>query len=303
VVPAAVEFVDIAGLVRGASEGEGLGNQFLSHIREVDAIAQVVRIFDDTNITHVHGSVNPIDDIGVINLELILADQETVSKRLNNIERDVKRGDKDALFEQATLSKVKSVLESGELAHKTPLTAEEQAVVRSIHLLSMKPILYVLNKKAGGYNFDEQRDPRFDQLISFFESRNDRYVIVDAAVEHELSQVAADDRDMFRREFGVVDDGINDLIKGGYAMLGLITFLTTGPEESRAWTIVRGSTAPVAGAAIHTDFKDKFIRADVIAWDDLLRVGSYAKAREQGLVRTEGKEYVVQDGDVIEFKV
>ena len=302
-VPAAVEFVDIAGLVRGASEGEGLGNQFLSHIREVDAIAQVVRIFDDTNITHVHGAVDPIEDISVINLELILADQETVSKRLNNLERDVKRNDKAAVSEAAVAEKITATLARGELAHKTELTPEEREIARSLHLLSMKPILYVLNKKAGSFNFDEQSDDRFHKLIEFFESRGDSYVIVDAAVEQELSSVSGEDKDMFRREFGVVDDGIDNLIRKGYEMLGLMTYFTTGEDETRAWTIKKNSTAPIAGTAIHTDFKDKFIRAEVIEWDKLLSAGSYGKARELGQVKTEGKEYIVKDGDVIEFRI
>lgn len=302
-VPAAVEFVDIAGLVKGASAGEGLGNQFLSHIREVDAIAEVVRIFDDSNITHVSGVVDPIEDISVINLELILADMETVAKRQGNLERDVKRADKAAVAEAAVLSKIMPALELGQLANSITLTPEEMAIAKSLHLLTMKPIMYILNKKAGGFNFDEQSDERYHKLIEFFESRGDSYVVVDAAVEQELSSVADDDREVFRREFGVVDDGIDNLIRKGYEMLGLMTYFTTGEDETRAWTIKKGSTAPVAGMAIHTDFKDKFIRAEVIEWDKLLAAGSFGKARELGQVRTEGKEYIVKDGDVIEFKI
>lgn len=306
-IPAIVEFVDIAGLVKGASEGEGLGNQFLANIRETDAIAEVVRIFDDSNVTHVHGAVDPMCDIEVINLELILADQETVAKRLGSVEHDVKRGDKDALAEQAALTKARKILEEGKLLLQTlQLTVvdkNEIKYLKQLNLLTLKPILYVLNKKAGGYNFDEQNDERWLVLKQYFDDTQASYVFVDANVEGELRELAKDDQEMFRREYGVLDDGVNDLIRSGYDMLGLITFFTTGEDETRAWTIKRDASAPEAGAAIHTDFLDKFIRADVIACDTLLVEGSYAAARDKGLLRTEGKEYVVQDGDVIEFKI
>jgi GTP-binding protein YchF len=307
VIPAAVEFVDIAGLVRGASEGEGLGNQFLANVRETDAIAEVVRLFDDTNITHVHGAVDPMNDIEVINLELVLADLQSVTKRLGSVERDAKRGDPAALVEKGVLEKARQVLEEGRLLAPSAVVAglseEERRALRLQNLLTMKPILYVLNKKAGGYNFDEQSDERWHTLKRFFEDSGAQYVFVDASVEGELRELAHDDQDMFRREYGVLDDGVNDLIQKGYELLGLMTYFTTGEDETRAWTVPRGSTAPQAGAAIHTDFQQKFIRAEVIPWDTLLAQGSYAAAREKGLLRTEGKEYVVQDGDVIEFRV
>lgn len=302
-IPAAVEFVDIAGLVKGASEGEGLGNQFLAHIRETDAIAEVVRIFEDDNIIHVHGNVDPVSDIETINLELIIADQQTVTKRLANIERDVKRGVKEAVKEKEVLGKVLAVLDQGLLSRTALLTDDESPLVRSMHLLTMKPILYVLNKKAGGRNLDEMKDERFEKLLAYLKSLGAHYVIVDAGVEHELSQFEGEEKEMFRAELGSKNDGINDLITKGYEMLGLETYFTTGEKETRAWTIKKGSTAPVAGMAIHTDFKDKFIRAEVVFWNDLLSTGSYAAAREKGLVRTEGKEYIVKDGDVIEFRV
>lgn len=302
-VPAAVEFVDIAGLVKGASEGEGLGNQFLSHIREVDAIAEVVRIFEDSNIIHVHDKIDPVSDIETINLELILTDIQTVTKRLANIEKDVKRGTKEALKEKEILERVRLVLEDEKLALSAVFDDEDAAIVRSLHLLTMKPILYVLNKKAGGKNLDEMGDPRYEALLSYLRLHGALYVIVDAGVEHELSQFEGDEKEMFRAELGSKDDGVNDLIKKSYEMLGLITYFTTGADETRGWTIKVGSTAPVAGMAIHTDFKDKFIRAEVIFWTDLLGVGSYGTAREKGLVRTEGKDYVVKDGDVVEFKI
>lgn len=302
-VPAAVEFVDIAGLVKGASEGEGLGNQFLSHIREVDAIAEVVRIFEDTNIIHVHSKIDPVSDIETINLELILTDIQTVIRRLANIEKDVKRGLKEAVKEKEILERVRIALENEKLARKVVLDDEDLAVVRSLHLLTMKPILYVLNKKAGGKNLDEMNDSRYEALLSYLRLNGAPYVIVDAGVESELSQFEGDEKEMFRAELGSKDDGVNDLIKRSYEMLGLMTYFTTGSDETRGWTIKVGSTAPLAGMAIHTDFKDKFIRAEVIFWRDLLGAGSYAQAREKGLVRTEGKEYIVKDGDVVEFKI
>ncbi|MEK7148699.1 MAG: redox-regulated ATPase YchF [Patescibacteria group bacterium] len=302
-IPAAVEFVDIAGLVKGASEGEGLGNQFLSHIRETDAIAEVVRIFEDDNVIHVHGKVDPVSDIETINLELILADEQTVMKRLANIEKDVKRGDKEAIKEKEILQKISEALAHGKLARTVPLTLEESPMVRAMHLLTMKPILYVLNKKAGGKNLDETKDHRYTALLEYLNVLGAHYVVVDAGVEHDLSQLDGEEKEVFRAELGVKDDGINNLIKKSYELLGLETYFTTGEAETRAWTIKKGSTAPVAGMAIHTDFRDKFIRAEIIFWEDLLDAGSFANAKEKGLLRTEGKEYIVKDGDVIEFRV
>ncbi len=302
VIPAAVEFVDIAGLVAGASQGEGLGNQFLAHIRQVDAIAEVVRIFDDQNIIHVAGAVDPIHDIETINLELVLADLQTVTKRLGSLDRDYKRGDKAAIKEHDALEKARQILEAGLLLLPN-IATEDVEVLSSMQLLTLKPILYILNKKAGGHNLDEHNDERYKKLIEFFESTGSLYVVVDANVENELKDLAHDDRDMFRQELGVLDDGINDLIKTGYNLLGLITFFTTGEDETRAWTIKKDSTAPEAGAAIHTDFREKFIRAEVVHESKLFEAGSYATAREKGWVRTEGKEYIVQDGDVIEFRI
>ncbi len=302
-VPAAIEFVDIAGLVRGASEGAGLGNQFLQHIRETDAIAEVVRIFEDADITHVDGDIDPVRDIEVINLELVLADMQTVSKRLESVERDAKRGDKGAIAEQSALKKAEMVLAEGKLASSATYTEDELSALKNLHLLSMKPLMYVLNKKAGGHNLDEMNDTKWQSLLSYLEALGAIYTIVDAGIEGELRDVADEDRESLRRDFGVLDDGIDDLIRGGYRLLGLITFLTTGEDETRAWTTPKGSTAPIAGTAIHTDFKDKFIRAEIVAYEKLVEAGSYAKAREKGWVRTEGKEYIVQDGDIIEFKI
>jgi len=258
-VPAAVEFVDIAGLVKGASEGEGLGNQFLSHIREVDAIAHVVRIFDNPNIGHVEGTADPLRDIEIINTELELADMEREEKR------------------------------------KKPDSEELQKLAR-------KPVLYVLNKETGGHNLDEMTgDERWQQLMHFFEDTKAQWVVVDAHIESELRELHSEDKRSFRQEYGVFEDGVDSLIRAGYHLLGLISFFTTGKDETRAWTIKKDSTAPLAGAAIHTDFETKFIRAEVINWQKLLEAGSWSKARDLGAIRTEGKEYVVQDGDVIEF--
>ncbi len=310
-VPAIVEFVDIAGLVKGASEGEGLGNKFLSHIREVDAICEVVRIFEDNNVIHVDGKIDPVSDIGVINLELVLADHETVSKRIGSIEKDVKRGDKEAIKTKEILDKVVKVLEKGELARNADLNEEEMFLIKSLALLTMKPIMYVLNKKAGGVNLDEIKDARWNALMDFIKTSGADYCIVDAGVEHELKDFEGEEKEMFRKELtqnpNTPDtedgDGIDNLIKSGYRLLGLETFFTTGEVETRAWTIKKGSTAPVAGTAIHNDFKDKFIRAEVIEWDKLIDSGSFGSAREKGWLRTEGKEYIVKDGDVIEFRV
>jgi GTP-binding protein YchF len=307
-IPTAVEFVDIAGLVKGASEGEGLGNKFLSHIREVHAIAHVLRIFDDQNIHHVHGVADPLRDMEVIHLELILADLQVVSKRLGSLEREVKRGDKQAIFEKDTLEHARRVLEAGVLLEtakreQSEFSPEEMRVFTLLSLITAKPMLYVCNKKAGGYNIDEQNDSRWQALIEYFEKHHAHFVCVDAGVEGELRELPEDDRMTFRHEYGVENDGIDDLIREGYALLGQITFFTTGEDETRAWTITNGATAPEAGSAIHEDFKQKFIRAEVVSCEDLVHSGGYAVAREKGLVRTEGKEYLVKDGDVIEFKV
>ncbi|MDE1945274.1 MAG: redox-regulated ATPase YchF, partial [Patescibacteria group bacterium] len=261
VIPAAIEFVDIAGLVRGAAEGEGLGNQFLSHIRETDAILEVVRFFDDSEVHHVEGAVDPSHDIETVNLELILADLEQVRKRRERLARDVKAGVKEAIAEEAALAKLENNLSEGILARAAALDADEAKRIEHLNLLTMKPILYVLNKKSGGMNLDELNDGRAEACHALLGALGARSVLVDAATERELSDVADEDRATFREEFGVHEDGLAGLIRGAYDILGLISFFTTGPEETRAWTVVRGSAAPEAGAAIHTDVRDKFIRA------------------------------------------
>ena len=269
-IPAVVEFVDIAGLVKGASEGEGLGNKFLTNIREVDAILEMVRVFEDKDIIHVHNQINPLSDIEVINLELALADLQTVTKRLVNIMKDVKRGDKSAVLENEVLIKVQKVLEEGKLAGSLKFDQTEKEIMNNMHLLTMKPILYALNISQATEN-----------KLDIKEKIPGPHVEIDP----------------------IFEKGFETLIKKSYETLNLITYFTTGEDETRAWTILRDSTAPVAGTAIHTDFKDKFIRAEVVSCNDLISSGSYAVAREKGLVRTEGKEYIVKDGDVIEFRI
>lgn len=302
-IPAIVEFVDIAGLVEGASAGEGLGNKFLANIRETDMIAEVVRIFEDGDIHHVSGGINPLSDIEVINLELILADAETVSKRLANVEKDVKRGDKDAVKEKAVLTRLMQHLETGKLANSLDMDEDEQKLMKHLHLLTMKPFLYVCNKKTDAFNLDEQNDERWQKLVEFFEETGAEYVVVDAGMEHELKDLTNDEKDDFRREYGAQGSGVENLIRACYDRLGLMSYFTTGEKETRAWTVPIGSTGPKAAAAIHTDFEKKYIRAQVVTFDDFVSVGSLAKAREQGKLRTEGKDYIVKDGDVIEFLV
>jgi ribosome-binding ATPase YchF (GTP1/OBG family) len=284
-LPAVIEFVDIAGLVAGASKGEGLGNKFLSNIREVDAIAHVVRTFEDNSVIHVANKVDPLQDIGVINLELILADMEIVAKRISNLTKEIKRGDKESILENSILEKVMKVLEEGRMATEANLSEEEKFKIKSLNLLSLKPMLYVLNTSVAedplAFGTPPWQGESSGKVPEFLSKIPGLFVAVDP----------------------VFEKGFDDLIKKSYELLGLETFLTTGEDETRAWTIKKGSTAPIAGIAIHTDFKDKFIRADIINWQILLEAGSYANAKAKGLVRTEGKEYIVQDGDVVEFKI
>jgi GTP-binding protein YchF len=298
ILPAAIEFVDIAGLVKGASEGEGLGNQFLTHIREVDAILEMVRFFDDPDVIHVHDSVDPARDINIINLELILADMQSVTGRRGRLARDVKTGLKDAVLEDSILEKLEKALVAEKLALSVELTAEEAKVIKSLNLLTRKPILYSLNGKTGGNNVTDTRAEEAHKLI---ESLGSRYVHVDAATERDLNDVEDADKELFREELGVQVNGLDALIQGAYETLGLMTYFTTGPKETRAWTVEQGATAPEAGAVIHNDFKDKFIRAEVIQTELLVKDGSWSAARDKGDIRTEGKTYVFRDGDVAVF--
>lgn len=302
-IPAVIEFVDIAGLVEGASKGEGLGNKFLSHIREVDAILQMVRIFpleqNGNGIMHVYGDIDPLRDIKVINMELILADLETVDKRIGNISRDVKRGDKASVLEDSVLQKVKKVLEEEKMANTLSLEEAEMKILKGLNLLTTKKIIFGLNKKTGAANLDQAEPDKFAALTKHIEDAGYEYVLLDAKTEDDIRDMTPEEKSELREG----DDGIAELITKSYKLLGLMTYFTTGPEETRAWTVKIGSTAPQAGAAIHTDFQNKFIRAQVIFWQDLVNAGSFADARSKGLLRTEGKEYIVKDGDVIEFLV
>lgn len=286
IVPTVIEFVDIAGLVAGAAQGEGLGNKFLAHIREVDAIAQVVRVFENSDITHVHNKIDPQNDIDVINTELILADLDTVQKRMVKLEKEARGQNKEAIRTLEIIKNIKNILDDGKLASELKIDDEEFELVRDLHLLTWKPMLFVLNT-----NDAETR------LIASLPVDYPT-VAIDIKIEEELSQMSAEEG----AELGMKSN-LDQLILKSYEILDLITFLTTGEDETRAWTVKYDSTAPIAGRAIHSDFEEKFIRADVINWKKLLEAGSWSKARELGTLRTEGKEYIVQDGDVIEFKI
>ena len=307
-IPAAIEFVDIAGLVAGASKGEGLGNKFLANIREVDAILEIIRIFplkiDKANeIIHVYGNIDPLRDIEVINLELVLADLETVTKRRSNLNHDIRKGDKEAMIEDKALIKLEIAFEKAQLANTVEFDEKELEKIKMLNLLTMKPFIYGLNKRGGSENLDQTDPEMFKAITEYIASMGSSYVVIDAKIEEELKDFEGDEKEMFRKEMGGDDDGINSLITEGYKLLGLDTYFTTGLDETRAWTIKKGSTAPVAGMAIHTDFRDKFIRAEVVFWKDLLDAGSYGEARAKGKVRTEGKDYIVKNGDVVEFKI
>lgn len=301
IIPAIIEFVDIAGLVKGASAGEGLGNKFLSNIRETDMIVEVVRIFEDSDIHHVSGGVDPMGDIEVINLELIMADGETVSKRLGTLEREARTGNKEAVELKALLERLLPHLEAGQLANSMEMTPEEKKLMKGLHLLTMKQFLYVCNKKQGSFNLDEHNDDRWQELMEFFEKTGSEYVVVDAGMEHELRDLADEEKTEFRREYGAQDSGVESLIRACYRRLGLMSYFTTGEKETRAWTIKIGATGPEAAGVIHTDFQTKYIRAQVVAFEDLVAACSKAVARDTGKLRTEGKDYIVKDGDVIEF--
>lgn len=308
IIPAIVEFVDIAGLVEGASKGEGLGNKFLANIREVDAILHMVRIFDvadssSTEQIHVYGTIDPLRDIHVINMELILADMESVQNRITKLVRDVKRGDKEAIFENTVCQKVLAELEQEKLALNIDLNDEERAVIKSLHLLTIKPVIYGLNKKTGGNNLDSTDPEAFKKVTEEIIKNGSEYVVLDAKTEHELSAFEGEERIIMKTEIDHHDDGVDELIRHSYHLLGLMTYFTTGVKETRAWTVKVGASAPRAGAAIHTDFEKRFIRASVIFWEELLKFNSLSDARSAGKLRTEGKEYIVKDGDVMEFMV
>ena len=302
IIPAAVEFVDIAGLVKGASAGEGLGNKFLSHIREVDAIVQVVRCFEDADIHHVTGSVHPVRDIEIINTELAIADLDNVKKRRDKLARDVKRGDKTAAAEDAVLAKIEPALDAGKLALTVQLTPEEKQIARNFFLLTDKPTIFACNVKEGDLATAD-KNPFVQTVRDYVKTHLAcEAVIISAQIESDLTDLSLEEAKQFLKELGVEESGVGALIRATYHLLGLRTFLTAGEKEVRAWTIHAGDTAPKAAGVIHSDFERGFIKAETVAYDDLVKCGTVAIAREKGLYRMEGKEYVVQDGDVMLFK-
>jgi GTP-binding protein YchF len=302
IIPAAIEFVDIAGLVKGASQGEGLGNKFLTHIREVDAIVQVVRCFEDADIHHVTGSVDPVRDIEIITTELVLSDLEAVQKRLASIAKDAKRGDKEALAQESVLKKIEPHLNAGKPALTLELTPEEKAISRLFWLMTDKPTIFACNVKESDLA-NADKNP-FVLKVREYTAHHFacEAVVISAQIESDLIDLSADEAKEFLKELGVTESGVGVLIRATYHLLGLRTYFTAGEKEVRAWTIHVGDTAPKAAGVIHSDFERGFIKAETVAYDDLVKCGSVAAAREKGLYRMEGKEYVVKDGDVLLFK-
>ena len=299
IVPASIEFVDIAGLVEGASHGEGLGNKFLSHIREVDAIVEVVRCYDNEKIIHVSGSINPKKDIEVINLELILADLETVGKRYDKLVKLAKVGEKGASEELEVLTKVKEALENGKSARSVELTKEQKKILDSFFLLSSKPIIYVANVSENDIGTENDYVKQVKEIAN---EEGAEVIVLCAKIEEELSELNEEERELFKMELGITDSGLDKLVVASYSLLGLMSFLTAGEKEVKAWTIKKGSKAPQAAGKIHTDFEKGFIKAEVVSYADLMEAGSYVNAREKGKVRIEGKEYIVQEGDIMLFR-
>jgi GTP-binding protein YchF len=298
IIPTVIEFVDIAGLVAGASKGEGLGNQFLAHIREVDAIAHVVRCFEHGDIVHVAGKIDPIADIETIDTELALADLDSVDKALNRAERAAKSGDKDAIARKPVLEKLTRVLNDGRPARSAGLDADERLLVRELFLLTMKPLLYISNVREDGF----QNNPFLDRVLERAAAEGAEVVPVCAAIEEELSQLEDEDKGVFLADMGLTEPGLDRVIRAAYKLLGLQTYFTAGEKEVRAWTVKKGSTAPQAAGVIHTDFERGFIRAETIAYDDYIKHKGESGAREVGRLRLEGKEYIVQEGDVLHFR-
>ncbi len=300
-VPTAFEFTDIAGIVEGASKGEGLGNKFLSHIRQVDAISHVVRCFSDDNITHVSGSVNPIRDIEVINLELILADLESIEKRITRVGKLAKTKDKEAVAELEVLEILQKTFEDEKPARSIEFSEEQQKIVKQLHLLTSKPVLYVANVSEEDLLGDGDND--YVKLVKeFAAAENSEVIVVCAKIESEIAELDGEEKQMFLEELGIEESGLDQLIRAAYQLLGLETYFTAGVQEVRAWTYRKGTKAPQAAGIIHTDFERGFIRAEIVSYDDLMEAGSMGQAKENGKVRLEGKDYVVQDGDVIHFR-
>ena len=298
ILPATVEFVDIAGLVAGASKGEGLGNKFLAHIRETDAVAHVVRCFENDDIIHVAGRIRPLDDVEVINTELALADLDTVERGLLRAEKTAKAGDKDAIRLRDLLKRLREHLDTGKPARSLVQDAEERKLLKELTLITLKPLMYVANVDEKGFN----NNPHLDEIRALADKEGSQVVPVCAAIEAEIAQLEEADRADFLNELGQNEPGLNRVIRGGYTLLGLQTYFTAGVKEVRAWTVKAGATAPQAAGVIHTDFEKGFIRAEVIAYQDYIRCKGEAGAKEAGKLRLEGKEYVVQEGDVMHFR-
>ena len=298
ILPTSFEFVDIAGLVAGASKGEGLGNKFLAHIREVDAIAHVVRCFENTDIIHVAGRIDPIDDIEIIDTELALADLDSVEKALNRAEKAARVGDKEAIVKKEVLARLRDGLNQGTPARALGLSEEDKAAVRDLFLLTLKPVMYVANVLEDGF----ENNPYLDKVRARALTEGAEVVPVSAAIEEEMAQLEDADRAEFLAEMGLSEPGLNRVIRAGYKLLGMQTYFTAGVKEVRAWQVHKGSTAPQAAGVIHTDFEKGFIRAETIAFDDFIKFRGEAGAREAGRMRLEGKDYIVQEGDVLHFR-
>ncbi len=302
VTPAVIEFVDIAGLVKGASKGEGLGNKFLSNIREVDAIVHVVRAFEDTNIVHVEGNIDPIRDIETINFELIFSDLEIIARRIDRLKKQLKGGDKKYQVEIDFLEGLCEKLEKGISARALDFTDDEQEMLKEVSLLSLKPVIYAANVAEDDYAKPMEDNIYVQKIAEFAKSEKSEVMVVSARIEEEIAELDNEEKAMFLEELGATESGLDKLIRASYKLLGLISYLTAGKPEVRAWTITKGTKAPQAAGKIHTDFERGFIRAEVVAYNDLMENGSMNAAKEKGLVRSEGKEYVVEDGDIILFR-
>ena len=299
---AVIEFVDIAGLVKGASKGEGLGNKFLSNIREVDAIVHVVRAFEDENIVHVDGSVDPIRDIETINFELIMSDLEILDRRIDKTRKSLKGGDKSFKTQLEFYERLHDVLESGKCARTMEMTDDEREMLTDVSLLTLKPVIYAANVAEDDYSKPDGENEFINKIREFAATENSGVMVISARIEEEIAALDKDEKQIFLEELGASESGLDKLIRASYKLLGLISYLTAGKPEVRAWTIKEGTKAPQAAGKIHTDFERGFIRAEVVAFDDLMECGSMTAAKEKGLVRSEGKEYVVKDGDIILFR-
>ena len=300
ITPASIEFVDIAGLVAGASHGEGLGNKFLSHIREVDAIVHVVRCFDNENIIHVNGSVSPLRDIEIINLELALADLEQVSKKIEKDEKLIKTGDKSLIQSVELMRKIKDALENNKPARSVEVDEDEEKILKSFQLLTSKPVIYVAN--IGENDLNKEDNKYVTEVKNFAEKDHSKCITLCAKIEEEITSLPADERDLYKEELGIKTSGLEKLVIASYDILGLMSYLTAGEKEVRAWTIKKGTKAPQAAGKIHSDFEKGFIKAEIVSFKDLVDAGSFLKAKEKGKVRMEGKDYVICDGDVVLFR-